>query len=234
MHKFAIKIVIITLTALFISSTANASLILEQYASGTATPDVIGGYSMTDFAWDNGVSVDKVNSPLSGRLKFKDKNRDLLPMTVSSADELSWWNNGEPTNYSTYITDETWIRIILPNNTRAFSFNVGANLTSTNDNAWLKAVSNDGAGTLSKTDFNVNKSNTPGFGIYADNTSGQCHSIKSVIIDPEFWGIGNFSINQSDCTTSVPEPSSIFLLGVGLVGLLFAGRKYPIHNNTCS
>lgn len=234
MRNITIKAVIITLTALFISSTANASLILEQYASGTATPDVIGGYSMTDFTWDNRLSADKVSSPLSGRLKFKDKDKNFLSMTISSANELSWWNNGESTNYSTYITDETWVKIILPDNTRAFSFNVGANLTSTNDNAWLKAVSRDGAGQLSKTDFNVNKDNTPGFGIYAENTSGQCHSIKSVIIDPEFWGFGNFSINQSDCTASVPEPTSILLLGVGLIGLLFAGRKYPMHNNACS
>ena len=47
----------------------------------------------------------------------------------------------------------------------------------------------------------------------------------AVVIDPEFWGIGNFSINQSACVTDVREPATLGLLGLDLFGLGAMRRK---------
>jgi hypothetical protein len=60
---------------------------------------------------------------------------------------------------------------------------------------------------------------TPGFGIYADNSDGSCSTLTSVTIEPDYWGVGNFSLSQGSCTTSVPEPTSLALLALGLLGL---------------
>ncbi len=144
-------------------------------------------------------------------------------MVIDQANNVSWWNNGEAFDYDVFLTGENLITILLPENTRAFSFNVGANLSSTSINAWMTAEESTGSG-VSKSWFNVNRDNTPGFGIYADNSNGGCSALTSVTIDPVFWGFGNFSINQSSCR-SVPESSSMYLLAIGLFGLLFVARR---------
>ena len=68
----------------------------------------------------------------------------------------------------------------------------------------------------------LSSTNTPGFAVYADNKGGICSSVSSVVIDPTYWGFGNLSINQSECSASVPEPGILTLLGLGLASLGFA------------
>jgi hypothetical protein len=215
------------LVTALLSTQASAGLIsLESYASGVSTPSVIGGYTMTDFAVTNAAltgATSSLNSPISGSIEFQDRYNNSLDMTRRLADSTSWWQNGESTDYDIFTTGEHLIRIILPENTRAFSFNVGADLGSTGNNAWLTAEgysqTNGNVNNLGRDYFNVNRTNTPGFGIHASNDNGSCGVISSVVIDPEFWGIGNFSINQSACVTDVPEPATLGLLGLGLVCL---------------
>lgn len=60
-----------------------------------------------------------------------------------------------------------------------------------------------------------------GVGIHA--TGGAC--ITSVVIDPPRWGFGQ--IQTADCVTSVPEPGSLSLLALGLLGLGFFVRRRP-------
>ncbi len=231
MFKHLTAITLFAVTSLGLSSQASASLILDSYASGTATPTTIGGYAMTDFAVTNGIggSTTNVMSPISGSLNFLDQNNSPLGMSRRLADDVNWWNNGEASDYDIYTTSNYLITILLPENTRAFSFSVGANLGSTNNNAWLTATESSGLGIDNQYWFNVNRDNTPGFGIYANNSNGSCSAITSVTIDPEYWGVGNFSINQDQCaTTSVPEPSSVALLALGLLGFSLFRRK----NNT--
>lgn len=220
-------------TALFLvlalfSSTVSATLILETYGSGTPTPGTIGGYTMTDFSVVNDTltgTTSVVDSPLGGQLTFRNISGSALQMTRSLADSTSWWNNGESSDYDIFTTGVSWIEILLPVNTRAISFNVGADLNSTRNNAWLAASETTGSG-LDNYRFNVSRINTPGFGIYtANTTAGQCSALTSVVIDPDFWGVGNFSINQDPCTASVPEPSTAALLGTGMLGLLLARRR---------
>ena len=215
-------ITLFVLTTAGLPSLASASLILESYGSGTATPTTIGGYAMTDFAVTNGTAIgdstSNVASPISGSLEFVDINGDSMQLTRNLADNVSWWNNGESSDYDIFTTSERLVTIILPEDTFSFSFNVGANLDSTANNAWITATETDGVGIESKHWFNVSTVNTPGFGIYADNSDGSCSTLSSVTIDPDFWGMGNFSINQGSCANTVPEPSSLALFALGAVG----------------
>ena len=222
-----ISVALFTITSFAMTSPASAALMLDHYLSGNATPDTIGGFAMTDFAItfsDPSSDTDSVNSPLGGTLKFLDEFDNSLAMTHSSVGNNSgWWKNGESFNYDIYTTHEPLVKLMLPENTRAFSFNVGAYLNSTRDNAWLTAQSSDGIGIDTEYWFNVNKTNTPGFGIYA--AGGECSSISSITIDPLLWGFGNFSINQNSCPARVPEPSIVALFAAGLFGLGFARRR---------
>ncbi len=229
MFKHLTAVTLFSVTLLSLSSPISAGLILESYASGTVTSSTIGGYAMTDFAITNGVGGGTTNvlSPISGSLNFLDQNNNSLSMSRRLANDVSWWNNGEANDYDIYTTSNYLITILLPENTRAFSFSVGANLSSSGNNAWLTATESGGLGIDDEYWFNVNRNNTPGFGLYADNSNGRCSAITSVTIDPEYWGLGNFSINQDPCatTTSIPEPSSVALLALGLLGFSLFRRK---------
>jgi len=213
------------LTTLTLTSQVSASLVLDQYASEDATPETIGGYAMTDFDFLDaaGMSTDTLVSPLGGDLGFLDRYGNSTVLEHDTADNAVWWNNGEAFDYDIYTTNLHRVTITLPEDTVAFSFNVGADLPSSNwNNAWLTATAQDGGG-LNTYWFNVTEANTPGFGLYAD--AGSCSTITSVTIDPLLWGFGNFSINQNGCSTSVPEPSILALMGFGILGLGLARRK---------
>jgi len=229
MFKHLNLVTLFALTTMGLSSPASANLILLTYGSGSATPTNIGSYNMTDFAF-SGIEVGStsgVNSPISGSLGFEDVSNNSMLLNRNTADNVSWWNNGESSNYDIFTTDEHLVTILLPENTFAFSFNVSADLEYTGNNAWITATETDGPGINSQHNFNVSKENTPGFGIYADNSNGNCSTLSSVTIEPDYWGVGNFSINQGSCT-KVPEPSSLALLALGVIGLGFTHRKNKI------
>ncbi len=228
MIKQTLKALASTFAAALFASAANAGLILEQYDSNTPTPDTIGGYAMTDFSIVNDTQTggtSTVNAPINGSLTFTDIGGATLDMSRGLADSTSWWVNGETNDYDIFTTGVNWVTILLPENTRAFSFNVGSNMSA---RGWLTATEVAGNGIDDKQYFRLSASNTPGFGIYANNSQGQCSAITSVTIDPFQWGVGNFSINNDPCSTSVPTPGTAALLGLGLAGLLFARRK-PKH-----
>ena len=227
------KVLQTTLLALiFTASTqVNASATIESYATNTAIPTTIGSFDMTRFDLTNDVLSGTTSSTGSAgsELNFVDRNGNAIDMMRSTADSQTWWQNGETFNYDTFlISGVSWIEIILPENTRAISFNVGANQSAS---GWLNATSQttnaSGTVTTGKDYFNVGPTNTPGFGISADNNSvDSCTTLTSVVIDPIFiWGFGNFSINQDECPTSVPEANSIYLLAIGLFGLMLVARR---------
>ncbi len=212
-------------TAIFLSSTATAGLILEQYDSNTPTPNTINGYAMTDFAVVNNAlagNTSTVNSPLNGALTFTDRNDAILDMSRGLADSTNWWVNGELSDYDIFTTSVNLVTILLPENTRAFSFNVGSNMSA---RGWLKATESNGNGISDRYYFGLGANNTPGFGLSVNNSAGQCSAITSVTIDPFQWGFGNFSINNDACSTSVPAPATAILLGLGLFGLLLSRRQ---------
>lgn len=223
---------------LFLGSISSAqSATLEQYGSGVATPTTIGSFEMTDFALTSaGGTTSSVVAPSGDILEFFNSSGGAANLMVSTANDpiaplytSGWWNNAETNpdgssrDYNVFLTSSLHlVTIMLPTNTRAFSFNVGANM---NAGGWLAATeSTTGSNEILRTNFSAGPGNTPGYGIYADR--GSCSSITSVTIDPTFlWGFGNFSINQSECSTSVPESNSLYLLLFGLLGLLFTARR---------
>ena len=208
----------------FTAHTNAGLLTLETYSSGTATPNTLGGYAMTDFGIHNtilGGAASTINSPISGTVSFENMSGAALNMNLGLANSTGWWQNPESTDNDIFTTSTHWVKILLPENTRAFSFNVGASFNGT---GWLEAY-NGSTKELDRQTFNVNPNNTPGFGIYASNTNGSCSAITSVIVEPVSWGMGNFSINQSACTANVPEPGTISLLGLGLLGLVVIRRR---------
>jgi len=216
---------------------ASAGLVLETYASGQATPtvlggyDVLGGYEMTDFASTTKIDCSTkadcraisvaLPDPLVGTVDFYDYYGNPLEMNRATAETTWWWNNPEKTDNDIYTTHVNWVELVLPSDTRAFSFNVGANF-----NGWGWMEGYDGDGKKIKETFKLGTDNTPGFGFYADNSDGGCGSITSIVIDPSQWGVGNFSINQGKCTASVPEPGVLGLLGIGMLGLGVARSRY--------
>ena len=224
--KFSINstTLIAGIISLLSAFNANANLILEQYASGTPTPETIGGYTMTDFDVVNDSTVGNtstVATPFGDSLTFTDDHAAVLDLSRGLADSTTWWVNGESSDYDIFTTGVHWVTILLPTNTRAFSFNVGANM---NAGAWLSATETDSSGNLAKYNFSVGPDNTPGFGIYTDNSTGECSALTSVTIEPLEWGVGNFSINNDPCV-SVPEPPTGLLFGLGITGLLLL-RSY--------
>ena len=151
-----------------------------------------------------------------------------MSLTRVDASDLDWWNNPETSDNEVFTTSVPWVELILPENTRALNFNVGA---SFNGWGWTIAMSDANYGSKGAQipfhSFDLGPDLTPGVGIYADNSQGHCESISSVIIDPREWGFGNLSIAQSEnCTpVSVPEPGVTALLSIGLLGLAMSRRQ---------
>ena len=68
--------------------------------------------------------------------------------------------------------------------------------------------------------FGVGVGDTEGYGVY---TSDSCSAITQIIIEPDDWGAGNYSIKQDPCT-SVPEPAPLGLFGLGLLTMAVTRR----------
>jgi len=208
------------LTAISMSTPLSASLILDSYESGDANPTTVGSHTMTAFDLvTDPASVDSVASPISGEVLFQRENGTALNLDRSKASNTGWWASAG--DYNIFTTSEHWITLLLPANTYAFTFNVGANQRAS---GWLQAEAYDGS-VINKTTFSgFGNSSAPGFGVYSDSSS--CSAIKSITVEPPFiWGVGNFAISQGDCTTSVPEPSVIALFAAGFLGIGFARRR---------
>ena len=228
-----LKKLIITSLVLLYGSSVNAGLIVEGYGSG-ASPSTLGGYEMFDFILD---SSDSPNNPLTlnGTIDGDATVIELqssVAITHGNAVDFSWWNNHvDDGNYDIFnVSGTNYIDIILPENTVAFSFNVGANF---NGSGWITATDNNllgltnNNGNNGRHNFSLSSSITPGYGIYADqsNGGGECTTIGSIRVDPvNIWGIGNFSINTGGCAT-VPEPSILALFAAGLFGIGFVRRR---------
>jgi len=221
----SVKVILAGLLLLgFISGTQ--ATVIQQFAPDRDASLSLGGYDMTVFDIENDTNFNpttSVPSPLGGSLSFLDRNGHSAALDRGLANSTWWWNN-TGTDYDIFTTSLHVVTIVLPENTQAFYFNVGATIGNGSwHNAWLNAKDTNGVVTANKT-FRVDQNKTPGFGVY--NESTDCSSsIKSITIDPFEWGFGNFSISQGSCGVSVPESTSLYLLLFGLLGLLVTARK---------
>lgn len=115
-------------------SVFGALAIIVGMSSATAWADLItmdepvnpmGGYDMTVLPppapIGSFVNTINLSGSLTGQIEFRTAGPGgLLNMEVEAP---AWWQNG---NDPVYTTSVNWVEIILPANTQAFSFNVGA------------------------------------------------------------------------------------------------------------
>lgn len=210
---------------LLLPFAATATMITIVPISGGDDGGSLGGYAMTDFAepagTDNTNPADDhfcVASPLAGNLCFEDQDGNPEGMDASSPDWWEWDGTPSPDHGNIYTADVSWVEIILPENTYAFSLWVGASFTG---GAWIEAFDQNHAST-GRTTFGVSRDNTEGYGVYSTD---QCSTISRIIVEPDSWGFGHFSINQGTPCTQVPEPSTLALFGIGLFAVAIARRR---------
>lgn len=211
-----------TVTRLFgAASTALALCVISPVASAgpiladdgivyiERSPSLLGTTPVADPA-GNPIGLINYNG---GQILLKDY--DDQPLTTYAPPGPSWWNAPGVA----YTTTTSGILIdFVGLNVTGFTFNIGANMNAA---GWIKAYYDDGAGQELSTNWfsGIGPNSTPGFGVYVHDPVGSCAQITRIEVDPTFeWGIGNFGIAESSCT-SVPAPASQTLLSMGLLAL---------------
>ena len=191
---------------------ANADPITIVGIAGGDDGGMVDVYTMTD--WEQQAeSAGPVNCVSSvghtGQMCFQGENGAASDISIEN--DPTWW---EYTHGNVYVTNQSWIEILLPPNTLAVSLWVGASFSG---NAWIQSTDANGFMTTRQY-FGVGVDNTSGFGIYSDG----CSYINKIIVEPSDWGFGNISVSQGDLSSScneVPEPSPLPLILTGILGL---------------
>ena len=206
----------LALLATTFTFSANADPIEVVALPGGEHPAMLGGYVMTPFDEPTGTS-DCTPSASGGEVCFEDYHGNSVALP---AHDPWWWQydgTPAPDHGNIFVVHGyNWIDLILPPDTRAFSLFVGA---SGRGSAWIQAH-DDAGNSTPEVHFGVNRNHTSGYGIY---TTG-CTALTRVTVEPWAWGFGYLSSNQGECT-SVPEPGTLGLLGLGLLGLVLTRRN---------
>lgn len=196
----------------------------ESFGTGVP-PTTLGGYTMTAFDSDptaNGVLVNSVASPINGVVEFQDANGDLMQLrheTVSSWQNGNLWSHGYTGDvYVAPLPEITWVELVLPTDTQAFSFGVGSSFSG---HGWVEAY--DEFGDTYYKSFSMGPGSAKGFGFYTD--TNECSQLSKIIVDPLEWAVGEFAISQGECGGSnIPEPNVLVLFTLGLLGLGFSRK----------
>jgi hypothetical protein len=203
--------------SLALAPLAHASLITVQSLPGGTSPATLGGYTMSGFAAETrtGSTVTQSSAALGTGDVIDFAGQNMVSPLGLNVQDPAWWAYNQGNVYTVNIATSNYITLLLPENTRAVSFWVGASVPDgIGNNAWLQAYS--GSDSTGKVYFRTDRNSTPGFGVYS---SDGCSAISKIVIEPYYWGVGNFSINQGTCS-EVPEPAPLGLLGAALLGFV--------------
>ena len=221
------KLCVAILASTFAFSASATPIKIVALPDG-AHPAALGDndeYVMTPFVAPTDGPHGCTASPSGGQVCFIDGDTDPTNGAFGSsiqlvADDPDWWQwdgSPPPDHGNIFVVDagRHLVDLILPANTRAFSLFVGS---SAGGSAWIQAF-DDHNNATHREYFGVGNNDTRGYGIY---TTG-CSSLTRITVEPFQWGFGYFSSNQGECR-SVPEPGTLVLLGLGLLGLALSRR----------
>jgi len=208
--KKHLSLVVVAAAALLMASTAQASLIWFNPVDPTAAaPTTLGQYTLTAFGDDlrpNGGVVSDVASPLGGVVGF---SPDLTHVEVGAG--WATWSHGYTGDV--YFTGGSTITLTLPSGTGAFYFFAEPNFF---DVFSITAVADDGSGT---TQFVQGQSGARFFGVYSDDYAAIDHIEITVDASAGGFAVGEFG------AAAVPEPSTLLLMGAGLLATRMRRRK---------
>ena len=210
------------LAALFCSTAALGDPItIEVYPDNGDIPGILGGYATDPYTITDadGTIVSSITTDSGNVINL---SPDVMVITPDWVDD--------PDGDKIFGVSGNMVTLDFASPLAAISFMIHSDYAS--GGAWVSADwvdSGGNGGTVRNPDsgyFAVNQGQFDGVGVGMWAEPGAC--ITSITIEPYDWGFGSLRTADATPCTSVPEPGTLSLLGIGLLGLGFSlARRRP-------